>query len=234
MGKITLVFGFSLFVFLGLTNSFIFAGKYKKVKVTKTQKRLKATKAQTHALFDAVEGRDIEKIKVLIKKFKAKRIDLNEVKTGRSNRTVLHLASWEGFLDVVELLIEAGMDVNVLDNMKRTPLMRASYEGQKKVVEFLLDKGALVDLQNIGGEYPLFSAALENWYEGCKILLNYGANPYLKDNKNNTAFDVATREEVRYLLASRMKKAGYLSKPFFCRLSYNIDKINKFFHFDNK
>lgn len=61
-------------------------------------------------------------------------------------RTALHYAAFEGFVDVMALLIDNGGDVNALDVSKHTPLWAAFKGRQRSAAEFLLESGAHLNL----------------------------------------------------------------------------------------
>jgi len=57
-------------------------------------------------------------------------------------RTTLHLAAMKGYLPIVQMLLEKGMDINARDNYGWTPLHLAAERGQQAVVKALLERGA--------------------------------------------------------------------------------------------
>ena len=86
--------------------------------------------------------------------------------------TALHLASANGFIDVVKYLVnELHCDINAKNNSLSTPLSWAAFNGQKNVVEFLLEKGADFDLKNINGKKPSELAYDSGFYDVSDILL---------------------------------------------------------------
>ena len=56
----------------------------------------------------------------------------------------LHIASENGFIDVVDYLIEIGMDINVLDDEDRTPLFYCFGNGKPEMAWHLISKGASI------------------------------------------------------------------------------------------
>ena len=54
----------------------------------------------------------------------------------------LTIAAWNGYSDIVKLLLKYEVDVNHKQSGKDTPLTLASYKGHKDVVEVLLKAGA--------------------------------------------------------------------------------------------
>jgi ankyrin repeat protein len=65
---------------------------------------------------------------------------------------LLTSASANGYLGIVELLIDSGMNVNDTSSIKsHTPLTAASHLGHIEIVELLLSRGANKHLQTLGG-----------------------------------------------------------------------------------
>ena len=58
-------------------------------------------------------------------------------------------------LRVTQLLLEQGVDVNVLDENHETPLHVASSLGHLENIRVLLDHGAKADVENVDGQIPL-------------------------------------------------------------------------------
>lgn len=66
--------------------------------------------------------------------------------------TCLHIAALRGDLRSVQLLLEAGLDVNDLGDMGNTPLHYARKRGHEEVVQLLLRQGANPNIRNEFGE----------------------------------------------------------------------------------
>ena len=101
--------------------------------------------------------------------------------------TALHLASANGFIEVVKYLVdELHCDINAKNKSLSTPLSWAAFNGQKKVVEFLLEKGADFDVKNANGKKPSQLAYDSGYYEVSEILLtkeNEKYNDIIKEEK---------------------------------------------------
>jgi ankyrin repeat protein len=67
----------------------------------------------------------------------------------------MHYAAGEDYMEIVELLIANGADVNVKGENGWTPLHEAVREDQKEVVKLLITKGAGVNPKTNSGETPL-------------------------------------------------------------------------------
>ncbi|KAG6609365.1 26S proteasome regulatory complex, subunit PSMD10 [Phytophthora cinnamomi] len=65
-------------------------------------------------------------------------------------------------LEVVQLLVEAGSDVNALDQQGYSPLIVAAKKNQTEAIEFLRKRGADNTLKNSFGENALHFAELRN------------------------------------------------------------------------
>lgn len=59
--------------------------------------------------------------------------------------TPLHTAAWHGQVEVADLLLETGEDVNVTDNDGDSGLWNAASNGKLGMVAFLIERGAFVD-----------------------------------------------------------------------------------------
>uniref|UniRef100_A0A8D0FYA8 Oxysterol binding protein like 1A n=1 Tax=Strix occidentalis caurina TaxID=311401 RepID=A0A8D0FYA8_STROC len=93
-----------------------------------------STEAEQQLLHDARNG-NAEEVKQLLDTMDRGEIsfDINCKGRSKSNMgwTPLHLACYFGHAVVVEGLLKAGADVNVLNDMGDTPLHRAAFTGRK-------------------------------------------------------------------------------------------------------
>uniref|UniRef100_A0A8C9N8D1 Oxysterol-binding protein-related protein 1 n=1 Tax=Serinus canaria TaxID=9135 RepID=A0A8C9N8D1_SERCA len=113
------------------------------------------TEAEQQLLHDARNG-NAEEVKRLLDTLDKGEIsfDINCKGRSKSNMgwTPLHLACYFGHAVVVEDLLKAGADVNVLNDMGDTPLHRAAFTGRKEVVMLLLQHNADPSIVNGSGE----------------------------------------------------------------------------------
>src|SRR5437016_4159120 len=82
---------------------------------------------------------------------------LNEQDVG--SQTPLHLVAVGGHIEVIEVLLKAGANMEEQDMGSQTPLHRAAEGGHVEVVEALLKVGANKEAQNRGSCTPLHQAA---------------------------------------------------------------------------
>lgn len=90
--------------------------------------------------------------------------------------TPLHLAAESGFPGLVQLFLDAGVDVNIRTEGKNrvTPLHMAAAKGRAEVVEILLKSGAEVNARDIKNETPLHWALASDQKETADMLKIYG------------------------------------------------------------
>ena len=111
--------------------------------------------------------------------------------TSYSGYTPLHIASSNGHLQCVKILIEAGADVNSKNIFEKTPLHYASIKNNASIVSILLEKGANVDAVSDENTTSLMMAAQCGHLEVVKLLLVAGANRELKNNYGWSALFLA-------------------------------------------
>jgi ankyrin repeat protein len=109
---------------------------------------------QAVALHDAVWERKHESIKALLPAYK----DINYSPAGGFNGTPINLAIDRNFADVVQLFIDAGINLN--DNKNGDlPLVHAAIAGKAKCIEVLLKAGADKNARDKNGKTAKEAAA---------------------------------------------------------------------------
>lgn len=93
---------------------------------------------------------------------------------------------------IIDRLIEHNADLNIRDQNGRTALMHAVlFNANPAVMNRLLMAGALVDLQDMYGYTALMHACLVSRNPTpIERLIDAGANIHLKNNDNESAFDL--------------------------------------------
>jgi ankyrin repeat protein len=102
----------------------------------------------------------------------------------------LILEGWEGYVDIILVLLDYGASVNAMPG-SYAPLVAASSRGYLKLVKRFLELGAHVDAVRPGGETALMCAARGGYSEIVSALLDAGANSVLTDNDGRTAAMIA-------------------------------------------
>lgn len=116
----------------------------------------------------------------------------------------LYVAIESQNIEAVNILLKEGAKVNKMyDEMGFTPLALSCKTGNTNITKALLEKKANVNGANAaeGLVYvPLIIATENKNKELIKTLLAFGANPSVKNNKNETAIDVAQKTNDTELL----------------------------------
>ena len=109
---------------------------------------------------------------------------------GDWQRTLLHAASGDGFVDIVRCLLDLGVDVDIQQAGHRTALHMAAHLGKIEVTRLLLEHNANANAQTVHGEVPLHLVASP--YEQrdqisiMQLLLDHGADVDARDNEGWT------------------------------------------------
>ena len=88
----------------------------------------------------------------------------------------LHIAYEHDSIELVQILLDKGADVNAQNNSKQTPLHIACKCESIELVQILLNKGADVNVQNNSKQTPLHIACESDSIELVHILLDKGAD----------------------------------------------------------
>ncbi|EAN83390.1 hypothetical protein C3747_44g96 [Trypanosoma cruzi] len=121
--------------------------------------------------FRAVAKKDLTLLRRLI----AAKKDVNI--RGERNRTPLHMCVWDNYVDGARVLLEAGADINVYDDLHDTPFLLAGAEGRVEIMKHML-KYAKPDLTlcNRYGGSALIPACERGHVEMVNLLIKAGVN----------------------------------------------------------
>ncbi|ROL47301.1 26S proteasome non-ATPase regulatory subunit 10 [Anabarilius grahami] len=129
-------------------------------------------------------------------------------KTDQDSRTALHWACSAGHVDIVQfllnlgvevnlqddiaqILLENGADPNATDKLQSTPLHRASAKGNFRLIQLLLKESASTNIQDSEGNTPLHLACDEERADAAKLLVEHGASIYIENKEKMTPLQVA-------------------------------------------
>jgi ankyrin repeat protein len=90
--------------------------------------------------------------------------------------TPLHCATWKGHQNVVAALLEAGADVNAVNQNEHygtTPLHAAAHANQAAIAKLLLDHGADTKAKDMEGRTPMFHTTFHKAKAVAKLLQPY-------------------------------------------------------------
>ena len=107
--------------------------------------------------------------------------------------TPLHLAAFFGQVELANVLIDRGADVNArsTNSMKNTPLHAAAAGGNVQAVDLLLKRGADANATQEGGWTALHSAAQSGNRAMVETLIAQGADVNVRAANNQSPLDMA-------------------------------------------
>lgn len=131
---------------------------------------------------------------------------INEQDGNGVGRSPLHWACQEGHVDVVEELLSAGADLEIVSDGEFTPLKIAAAEGHVDVVRSLVRAGVDVNRRVQREDGSLSGTALHDaviWerHDVAKALIASGADLTLPDDKGKTVRDYAADTKNTALIA---------------------------------
>jgi hypothetical protein len=145
------------------------------------------------------------------------------VQEGEFKSTPFHCAAYLEKFQVVQKLIEYGVDINARDGEGYTPLYWASSGSHFKdgsVIRLLLERGADVNRRSDSGFTPLHAASANEALEIMRLLVEHGADVEAVNGNGKTALQVMDAEarkgdqgrwdEIRRLLVEHGAKENTL------------------------
>ena len=112
-------------------------------------------------------------------------VDIN-LKTHTLGRPILHQAARAGMLDIVQILIEKGADLDTVSRNGGTVLHNAIWGGHKEIAELLISKGVKLDSKDRAGCTPLFIAADVGNIDIVELLIAQGADVNARNRTGST------------------------------------------------
>nr|CAI5846857.1 unnamed protein product [Callosobruchus analis] len=94
----------------------------------------------------------------------------------------LHVAAQNNHLEVVDILLRAGISKDARTKVDRTPLHMAAYEGHLQIVDLLIKHGADIDCKDLLGMTPLHWAVQNGHADVVEYLVSNGAEA-MESNK---------------------------------------------------
>lgn len=114
-----------------------------------------------------------------------KKKPVSKSRQNRDGLTALHIAVAARHLEAVQLLIELGCSIDLVDNEQRTPLHYAAEHGYPEIVSFLIAHGARNSTRDHIGATPAHYAAQFS-VECLKIIFEASKITEVKDNENRS------------------------------------------------
>ncbi|XP_036360505.1 probable protein S-acyltransferase 23 isoform X2 [Octopus sinensis] len=116
---------------------------------------------------------------------------INEPSQNDPGARPIHWACVNGHIAVVDILVQAGVPLDVMDNKGCTPLTVAAQYGQTMLAAYLMGKGAQKQLVDKDGDNALHWAAFKGYSELMRLLIYSGFCPRRKDNYGQTPLHLA-------------------------------------------
>lgn len=108
--------------------------------------------------------------------------------------TPIHLAADKNRLEVVRLLLEAGVDPNIRSAINSsTPLHQAAYSAGPEMVRLLIEHGADPNLSNKDGKTPVY---LTGNIRALAVLVEHGAKINVQDAQGQTPLHAARTPQI--------------------------------------
>ncbi|XP_015922608.1 caskin-2 isoform X2 [Parasteatoda tepidariorum] len=146
----------------------------------------------------AVKAEDVRGVTRLLAKYKSskpkllgsgKRINLNAQDC--DGISSLHQAALMCSVPIIQLLLDAGAQVDIKDNKGMRPLHYASWQGKPEPVALLLQYNASVNDQANKGETPLHLACQHGHVLVTSLLLRYHSNILIRNKDHKSPLDLA-------------------------------------------
>lgn len=137
-----------------------------------------ANSEQYGLLYLAAHHESTEALRILLLQ---PELEVNE-RHGPHKELALHAAASAGHFDAVELLVEHGSDVNVIDTNGYLPMTNAIFAKSLPCLRFLLERQSRVDTQDDKENTPLHLAAMVDFPDAIALLVKHGV-PLNKSNK---------------------------------------------------
>jgi ankyrin repeat protein len=143
------------------------------------------------ALAKAVKGEHRANVAVLLSHGADTNIASTEYRHG-GGRLPLHLALADEQVEIAEMLVRAGSNVNAVANWYGwAPLHMAS--GNEALFELMLAHGGQIDCRGTNGQTPLHKAATYGRDDIARYLIGKGASVDVQDDDGNTPLHVAAK-----------------------------------------
>jgi len=129
------------------------------------------TAAAGTPVIDAIKARDVAAVRTLLRTPGA------AAEREPDGTSVLHWAVRGDDLEIVQLVLRAGVNANVVNRYGVTPLALAAVNGNARVIEALLNAGADPNSASPEGQTVLMTAARSGHADAVRALLSHGADP---------------------------------------------------------
>ncbi|XP_025906749.1 E3 ubiquitin-protein ligase MIB2 isoform X1 [Nothoprocta perdicaria] len=124
----------------------------------------------------------------------------DKVDTKNQGRTALQVASYQGHLDVVKLLLQAHAAVNLRDEEGDAALHYTAFGNQAEVARLLVSKGASTDLLNNAKRTALCIAVNQGFTDVVRVLCELNCDVNLPDSQGDTPLHCAVTADYKVII----------------------------------
>lgn len=124
-----------------------------------------------------------------------------------SGETPLHEAANLGLVELAQLLMKHGANINAKDSGGETPFMAAAFGPDQDVSFFLIERGANLETAKLDGITCLMRAVMSESAKLVTEVLKHRVDVNALDNEGQSALDFAIRDELPEIQAL-LRKAG--------------------------
>ncbi len=130
-----------------------------------------------------------------------------DANTGSPYYTPLEMAIRKRNIEMAQILLDSGADLNHVKENGNTIFHRAATINSNKNIDFLLSKGLDINVRNNKGITPLHIAAEKGYTSVIEQMINNGADPFAIDNNNYMPMHIhqfvykSDKEKVAWLLS---------------------------------
>lgn len=100
-------------------------------------------------------------------------------------------ADHECMVEILQILLEANVNIEIADDLGITPLMSAASSGSPKLLQCLLERTPQIDLTDNDESTALMFAVEKNDLQSVELLLEAGANPFHQNRHQLSVADMA-------------------------------------------
>ena len=122
--------------------------------------------------------------------------------TSLETATPLHIATYKGNIQIIEVLLGHGAFVDSVDGDFATPLHYAARYGETAIISLLLDAGANPNNLNSELESPYMCAVVNGDVDSVRVLEKGGADTRFRDRYGDTILHRLARSGAKNLLVS--------------------------------
>lgn len=165
--------------------------------------------AHAGEIHDAITAGDRARVEALLRQ------DPSLVRAPNENPTrdlPLHTAATAGRVEIAELLLDAGGEIEGLDSDGSTPLHCAAVSRKPEMVRFLLSRGADVNRRDKNGAYSMSFAASGGDSACVRMILDAGADLNLFSPQGTTLLHYACSRGLWWLAAPIIAAGGDVNR----------------------